>query len=231
MRRTILVSLCAFLVGAIFSNQSGQVSGSSAINERTPIPQPSNWVAFTAKLDVITPSRVPLSGRFVRGDTGATRVELADGKGWSSVEITSPLEQTYIRGVKVNDAEKWLGGRLDSPIDMTRPRPFTTGIEGISLYPRKLAILEGQSGSLESEDGLEAWLYTTKAGSMRLLAPALNFALIVDVSVRGRRWEMSVIRIGPVGPAEFDVPPNVVVDWSGPLNKGVGTHQPGNPDQ
>lgn len=84
-------------------------------------------------------------------------------------------------------------------------------MSGLELYRHKLAFLKGQDGSFRATDGLTAWIYSNNEGTMRIMAPALNFHPIVSLSADGRREVLRNIEIGPVDGAMFFPPRNAVV--------------------
>jgi hypothetical protein len=80
----------------------------------------------------------------------------------------------------------------------------------LTPYPYKLALAKGQDGSLTSTVGLEAYQRTTTDGSIFIMAPSLNFFIVVQRTPVG---EISYhdIDVSEKPPKELFEPPAGVV--------------------
>jgi hypothetical protein len=214
MRRLILVLACGVLAGWQIGTRSVVLTHQRTVSQRTPIEQPSGWVAFSADFEHREKTGRVINGRYYRGSDGSYRREGIGADGRTKVSIVNLTRRIYYRGGADPDSV-WQSGPYEAPEVRFKPQVWFKEMVGLSQYPYKLALLKGQDGSLTALEGLDAWIYTNYAGTMRLVVPALNFHAVVNSPVQGMREVYSNIVIGNVDPALFEAPPNRRVQWTG----------------
>ncbi len=167
--------------------------------------QPSDWIPFTADFTLTMPNGKVHRGVFARAADGSHRMDMnAEAPGKVITTIYSASTRTvYI--------ESPGAGWVSSPAP-ARPLPrWRRGTSGLRPYADKVALRAGDDGSLRSDKGFEAWLYTTKNGGLEVLVPDLNFFPVVSVDVAGHRELYYNIRVGPLPDDLFAPPPRAIV--------------------
>jgi hypothetical protein len=179
-------------------------------SERTEIPQPQQWVPFSAELVITFPGRPSHSGRVFRASDGSVRLESGPARD-NTVRVISIQNVTrgvfYLNGPRGEN--RWTESPLQTPTRGWRPLRRLSGTEGLTRYPYKVALGAGMDGSLQASDGFDAYQYIGPSrASMALQLPALNFYDVVRQSfVSGRREVLSNIVIGEPDGTLFEPPP------------------------
>ena len=208
MRRIILVGTCAFLVGAL--------AGTGVANQRptpTPLPMPQDWVPFSADVTQFNANGDKSLGRFYRASDGSTRTDLMVNYGDKVVKtiyIENFTRRMYYRNL--SGRPEWAQGELQRPDGHLRAMSWSSNAEGLAPYAYKLAVLKGQDGSLAATDGLSAYIFTSAAGTVRVMAPDLNFFPVVSSPVAGVRRVHTNIEVGEQEPSLFEPLPGAILE-------------------
>jgi hypothetical protein len=139
----------------------------------------------------------------------------------ASIEIQNLIDGVLYRNL---GNPEWQSMPLPNTEKLRAPRPWSSAARGLTPYPYKVALLRGQSGSLSSPEGLDAWIYSNETGTLRLLVPDLNFFPVVQSPVSGFRRVFHSIVIGEVPTTLFNPPDGAPI-------KEVPAPQPGFPGQ
>lgn len=201
MRRIVLLLACGFFTGAAIG------TGTAKQAERPyALGQPSEWVAFTADIFQLNVKGDKSFGRFRRSSDGSTRTDIQLNYGDRIVPMIDIENYRSRRYYRHTGGDSWLTGPLAYPDDAFKPKPWSSAAQGLKRYAHKLALLKGQNGLLTADSGLEAWIVLNETGTMRLLAPALNFFPVVQSPVVGTRRVYSNIELVDSSPSYFEPP-------------------------
>lgn len=209
-RRTIvLLTLCALLLGTWAGASLRARPGQSGPREPQLLPQPYDWVPFSADVTVESPTDGRQTGRFFRRADGSTRLEIT----WlqhnaTVISINNVSATTYYR---YSPKRGWVSGPMELPTWGWKPLRYHDQVFGLRPYRHRVALKKGQSGSLWAVEGFDAFMYTTGAGGLRIMIPELNFFPAVRQSLYGRRETYSNIEIGPQPSELFELPPGAHV--------------------
>lgn len=202
MPRAALTLALALLIAAFFVRPPGTTARSP--ETRTVLEQPNGWVPFSANVETTTPGAETQTGRYFRNKDGSERFEAARASdGATIVEILNLRQSTYY--VSTNHLG-WVSKAMDVGISDRRPRKMYAEMTQLVRYPYKLDLLKGGSRNLRATQGLDAYMYTTGSGSVRLMIPALNFFPVVMQQPAGRAKTFFNIVVGEPS-AELFVPP------------------------
>jgi len=204
--RLLLILSSAVLAG-VYAHQ--RWSGAEARQSFSPLPQPQEWVAFSADLEISSPDGTRYAGRYCRSADGSHRTTLQDGAGNVSVTIRDIGRKVAYVGV----GNEWTARAVDLGPEGHRPMQWHLGMKGLTLYRFKLDLKSGGSGSLRATNGFAAYHYTTPSGGSWLVVPELNFQPVVRLLVDGRRWAMSNIELGDPPPTSFQPPAGARIKW------------------
>jgi hypothetical protein len=221
MKRVMIAGIFSLAILGVMAQSSRREAGyrreghpqqTAALAEQRrvsdPVPQPADWVAFQATMTKTVPDKPTVVGRFYRSASGSERLET--GPTLSDVRIVAIKDVPNSVYYRYGARQGWTSAPMQLPRTGWRPIQVQKTMKGLSLYPYKLALMEGQDGSLTATEGLQAYLYVNDAGDQFLEAPELNFFHIVRMQAStGKREAYSQVRLGEP-PAELFTPPSGV---------------------
>lgn len=181
---------------------------------------PDHWVALSADVTITKPGGSPVVGRFFRASDGSRRLET--GPAPNNVQVVSILNasegQEYVYSPGTGWFVRTVAGM--TPGDY-RPRVLLSNRPDLSAYPYRLALRQGESGSLTAATGFRAYQQTAPDGTTKLIVPELNFLEAVMRSPNGRTESYTNIVLAEPPSAVFHPPAGVVVKRQTPRDPGA----------
>jgi len=204
--KTVWVALAiVVIVGATVLTMKSRAFSSQNFVE---LPQPQGWVPFSADVQVSQPGQPLVVGHFYRSSDGSTRLETGPGDERVVVSIRNIKRVTFF--VK-NPKGEWISRPMKMRPGVYMPGRMKATTAGLFNYPFRLALREGESGSLRADSGMKAYQYINPSGNVSLLAPELNFFAVLQVTLDGRSEQYSQIKMGEPDASLFEPPPGVQV--------------------
>lgn len=178
------------------------------------VPQPADWVAFQADVTVThADSGVRIEGRFMRASDGSTRLET--GQERDEPRIISINNLQLVRHYVMRLDGSWVSSPLGvASADEVRPIQYRTDTPHFVKYPKRLALMQGQNGSLNASEGLVAYQYVNGTFTQHFLVPELNMFSVVRNRPDGRREIYNGIRLEEPPSELFQPPAGAVVTMS-----------------
>lgn len=206
---------------------------SPATLAREPIAAPMTWVPFSADLRLTSPTdRGGSVGKFYRDSNGSIRV--SSGPTESDIRVITIHNIPKVRSFVYSDGA-WESAPMQIGSDGRPPKTRLTNSPGLELYPFKLAIFEGQDGSLFAKEGLVVYRSISGDALVRLEAPSLNWFAVVSQSITGRRHEYSNIKFGDQPASLFEPGPgepvNEISEYRGIVQRPKDAPHPEHPDK
>jgi hypothetical protein len=210
MRTSINVALfLALLVGVLMLNTRHgwstiprvEAGAQTAAVQRSQIPSPPNWVAFSANWKRVGKAGT-IVGRYYRASDGSTRLESEDG---SNIVISISNVATVRQYAFL--LNKWVSYPMRLPPGGYRPSP------------RILGGTHGLEVSTDVIEGYPVYKMTTIGGVVRYQAPALNFFALVTEFADARQEFFDIVLDEPASEL-FLPPPNVSIEMRDEL-KGI----------
>jgi hypothetical protein len=210
LRSTWVVTICAV---SVFSQI--WISPRTAAQQASQlefIEQPQDWVPFSAKVTITSPTGPATIGLFFRDPNGSARE--ATGPAFTDVRVISitnvAAEMVYI----YSSRSGWVSHPMSLPAGSVHPMRYRTTFPGVEKYPNRLALEVGQNGSLTATEGFEACRQFNSQSIFKLLVPALNMFEVVTQRPDGWRQVFSDIKIGEQPADLFEPPPGATIQVS-----------------
>jgi hypothetical protein len=169
------------------------------------IPVPRQWVAFQADFTKSNPDGSIIVGRFFRNTDGSRRLETGRSKDTigATISITN-VSQSKFYAYRASTG--WEMHPMTLPRGGYKPLRVKLPSSAFRKYPFRLALEKGQDGSLQSDQGFEAYEALSATGGNQLLViPALN--LFEAVRLRdGERIVYTNIELVDCDSSLFDPP-------------------------
>lgn len=202
-----VVSVC--MVAVVTLVQTRTVTAHAAAPQL--IPTPAHWVPFSADFTITRPRQAALTGRFFRAADGSTRRDLTIPG--NPPRTRSTIYSASARRVYIGHGLHWRA----SPSRGYKPPHRILANHGYVKYQWRLALKQGQDGSLKSSVGFTA--YSEHYGRhgrkhLLLMVPALNFFVVVSRTSGGYGMTYSNIAIGPQPESLFAPPAGANVVFS-----------------
>jgi hypothetical protein len=197
------------------------------------IPQPAEWVEFSAQLKVFHPGQPEAVGRFFRDLNGSTRLET--GPTESDIKIISINNySSRLRYVQTSAVpNRWRAEPINIPNRPWAPIPRRVQTTGLTKLPERITVTEqgellpiskGVAMGLSETQFFEAFHYVNAAGNFLTIdIPALNFfSVLKQNSASGRREVYFNIKSGPQPAELFEPTPGEPIEQSaeGPTQAG-----------
>jgi hypothetical protein len=159
-------------------------------------------VPFEADVTITYPRGAVIVGKFYQSRDGSTRLETGpEGESPRVIHIKSVALQ---RGFIYHDGE-WSSNEFK--VGVLRPRPWYR--DQVQPYGWRLALRQGESGSITATAGFSAYRWLVGDSSVYLLVPELNLFPVVRQRLDGRREVYSNIHIGDAPTDLFRLPSDV----------------------
>jgi hypothetical protein len=172
---------------------------------------PSAWVPFAANVTITKPGSSPVVGRYYRSSNGSNRLQT--GPSESDVRVIHISNNVEGLGYLYN-RDGWISWKLERvPL---QPTHFFRNHEW-SDYPFKLALKNGESGSLTSTEGFKAHLVVGQ-GISKLRVPELNLFAVVRQRIDGRHESYTKVEMAEPDDALFSPPVGAHVTFKGQMS-------------
>lgn len=179
---------------------------SRATQTPSEIPQPANWVPFSADVSVThADSGITVYGRFYRDAQGSTRLETGP-KGETVVTFIRNIPRGVYYSLNTKRGEAWLQGPMKLPSGGWKPRVTRSDLVGLSKHTPFVEVRTGKPHSFRAATGLTAYRILNGAGTLSLEVPDLSFFPILTVTLEGRREAYSNVEISDQ-PEHLFLPP------------------------
>lgn len=172
-------------------------------------PSPDRWVAFSAKVEIISPGAT-VYGTFTRGLDGSTRKDTGPAPGTVVVADIKNIARgrTYL----YHSARGW----VEHP--MRLPPEFV---------PRQLAAHLLVNAQPTKYEALDAFTLTSPDGRIEVMIPGLNNFVVDRILPNGKRERFSDIKVlSSVAATTFEPPPDVQPTYND-APAGIILHDPG----
>lgn len=203
----LLAAVVILLLGLVLGTFVPMRAQSSS--NRQELPQPTDWVAFSAVQTVYPINGTPQEGRYYRNQLGSERWEITDSVAHKTIiDILNVSQSMFYTS---SPGAGWVSRRTDLNVLNHRPRHWATPMVGLSRYSFRLDVAVRGSGNIRAETGYEAYVYAMSDGDVRLLAPDLNFFPVVQQRLGRYTRIYSAIQVGDQLADMFEPPAGVVV--------------------
>lgn len=185
-------------------------AANSARSQGEVIPQPADWVAFSADLEVTHADRdLRVVGRFFRDTHGCGRMETGRDGNVELIYIKNIPRSEYYSWSKKTD--EWVAGRMKLPSDGWRPIQRPIGAAGYQKRALFAEIRKGRPYSLRASEGFAAYTLVNGSGTFSLQIPELNFFDVLTHSLEGRREAYSNLVLENQPQNLFEPPQGIAV--------------------
>jgi hypothetical protein len=196
-RRIFALVVPVLLIGAIAAVRGWAAPGSSSMDEGSPIPSPTNWVALSADFAKDFPGdQIDVAGRYFRASDGSDRLETGPANEPARVVFIRNIPEStyYSRRVDKDGSVYWLSGPMQLPREGWRPS--------------KMREIAGRIMLLDQEYEGRPVVQISSKGNVRLMSPSLNFLTVVSRDVvTGYQELYKNVRLGEQSRDLFNPPP------------------------
>jgi hypothetical protein len=198
-RSLFAVCLPVVLALAVFSAIRATGPATVASQVSVALPQSSDWIAFSAAVEITEPGSPRLIGRYYRSSDGSTRLETGPEDGSMVVISIKNIPSETFYWFSPAPGRGWTAQPLKLPVGGWRPAAYRAEMKGLSKHSERVS-------------GYETYRYISNSGDISLLASELNCFPVMRQSLRtGRREVYSNIVLGEPVLDSMVPPPNVQV--------------------